>query len=162
MKKQAKLYVRNESGVDASPEEADFNRARIVFPKDKAVYIETVLNLLTEDNDLDKLLGDAALAYHRNDNFVPHDEAGYDLTLRVRAFQGSESEFVATLIKDYLKPDANGKLGTCAQNQRRLQLMDYAKTGLFGLGEEKVPFFRDHPAPCEELWKRMSAKDKPA
>jgi len=40
--------------------------------------------------------------------------------------------------------------------------MDYAKTGLFGLGEEKVPFFRDHPAPCEELWKRMSAKDKPA
>ncbi|MEI7866586.1 MAG: DEAD/DEAH box helicase family protein [Candidatus Methylumidiphilus sp.] len=151
-----------ENGVDASPDEADFNRARIVFPKDKTAYIETVLSLLIEDNEIDRLLKDAALAYHGNNAFAPFDEAGYDLALRVRTFQGSESEFVATLIKDYLKPDANGKLGTWAQNQRRLQLMDYAKTGLFGLGEEKVPFFRDHPAPCEELWKRMSAKDKPA
>ena len=159
LKEQAKFYVRNGTDGEAPPEEADFNRARIVFPKDQTGYIETVLKLLTEDNELDKLLKDAALLHHSS-VFEPNHEAAYDLAVRHTSAKGGESEFVAGIIKDYLKPDAKGAYGAYPQAQARLKLMDYARTGFFGLGEEKVPFFRDHPSPCEELWKRITASGK--
>jgi hypothetical protein len=55
-----------------------------------------------------------------------------------------------------LKPDAKGKFGANVQSQARLKLMNHAKTGFFGLGEEKVHYFRDHPTPCQELWTRKN------
>lgn len=153
LKDQAKFYVRNETGGEAPPEEVDCNRARIIFPKDQPDYIETVLKRLTEDDELDGLLKDAARLYHAP-AFEPNHEAAYDLALRHASAKDSESEFVAGLIKDYLKPDAKGAYGTYAQALARLKLMDFAKTGFLRLGEEKVAYFRDHPNPCEELWKR--------
>ena len=32
--------------------------------------------------------------------------------------------------------------------------IQYSKDGVFGVGAEKAKDLRDHPAPCEELWKR--------
>lgn len=159
LKEQAKFYVRNGTDGESPPEEVDFNRARIVFPSDKSGYIETVLKLLTEDNELDKLLKDTARLFHAP-VFEPSHEAAYDLALRQASAKGSESEFVAGIIKDYLKPDAKGAYGTYPQALARLKLMDYAKTGVFGIGEEKVPFFRDHPTPCEALWNRLGNSTK--
>ncbi len=154
---QAKFSIFDESGKDIPPDEADFNRARIVFPTMNTSYIETVLKLLTEDNELDGLLNHVARIYHTPKTFTPNCEADYDLALRHVEAKEGEANFIAEIVKDYLKPNAKGKFGANAQRQTRLKLMDYAKTGFFGLGEEKVPFFRDHPSPCEELWQRFSA-----
>lgn len=60
----------------------------------------------------------------------------------------------------YLRPDANGQHGTWAARNRRLQLMDYALDGKWGLGSEKASDIRDHPAPCSELWKRKKNNSK--
>ncbi|MFM8333237.1 MAG: hypothetical protein ACKN9T_16275 [Candidatus Methylumidiphilus sp.] len=56
-----------------------------------------------------------------------------------------------------MKPDVKGAYGSYPQSQGRLKLLDYAKTGMFGIGEEKASFFRDHPTPCAELWQRIAA-----
>ncbi len=55
---------------------------------------------------------------------------------------------------EYLKPDANGKTGTWAQEKRRGELYKYSKDGVLGIGAEKAKDLREHPTPCEELWKR--------
>ena len=153
---QAKFSIFNESGKDIQPDEADFNRARIVFPTMNTSYIETVLNLLTEDNELDGLLRNVARICHARQTFTPNSEADYDLALRQSTASDGEAKQVAEIVKDYLQPDANGNFGANVQSQARLKLMDYAKTGFLGLGEEKVHYFRDHPTPCQELWTRKN------
>jgi hypothetical protein len=40
------------------------------------------------------------------------------------------------------------------REKRRNELYKYAKDGVFGVGAEKANALRDHPTPCEELWKR--------
>jgi hypothetical protein len=157
LEQEAKFAVHAESGK-AQPDEADFNRARIVFPGHQTGYIETLLRLLTEDNSLDELFKSAARLRHGPKPFEPGNEAEYDLALR--PFEGGEARFVEAIIMDYLKPDAAGNYGVRVQNQYRLKLMDYAKRGIFGIGEEKVPYIRDHPKPCEELWHRKNAVAK--
>jgi len=159
LREQAKFFVRDEKGADGPPDEADFNRARIVFPKDQPAYIQTVLELLTHDNELDGLLKDAARLNHSPSAFSPDSEAGYDLAIRHHALT-SEAEWVAALVKDYLKPDSSGKFGTWAQSQARLKLLEYAKTGFLGIREESAVSLRDHPTPCEELWKRILSSKK--
>jgi hypothetical protein len=157
LRQEKKFAVYSDSG-ETLPDEADFNRARIVFPGHQSGYIETLLRLLTEDNSLDELLRSTVRLRHGPEPFEPGNEAEYDLALRPT--YGTEALFVEAIIKDYLKPDAAGKYGARAQNQWRLKLMEYAKTGFLGIGEEKVSYFVNHPKPCEELWKRMSAKAK--
>lgn len=129
-----------------------------MFPSHQSGYIETLLKLLTEDNSLDELFESAARLRHGPQPFEPGNEAEYDLALR--PFEGSEARFVEAIIMDYLKPDAAGNYGTVAQNRWRQELMKYAKTGVLGIGEEKVPYIRDHPKPCEELWHRKNAVAK--
>lgn len=84
--------------------------------------------------------------------------AGY--ALRYDEKTQTESEFVAALLCDTLQPDAKGQQGTWAGQHRRLQLMDYAKVGKWGIGDEKVAAIREHPTPCAELWKRRGTVDK--
>jgi hypothetical protein len=153
--RQEKKFAVYSGNGEALPDEADFNRARIVFPGHQSGYIETLLNILTEDNSLDELFKSAARLRYGPQSFEPNSEAEYDLALRSPG--GSEAQLVESIIKDYLKPDAAENFGARAQNQWRLKLMEYARTGFLGIGEEKVPYFRDHPTPCEELWKRISA-----
>ncbi|MDP2823464.1 MAG: hypothetical protein Q8O52_12420 [Sulfuritalea sp.] len=151
---QAKFYLHDDEGKLAPPTEADFKRGRIVFQRPDTAYIDDVLQLLTEDTDVDQLLSLSALLFDNNAYFTPVGELEHDLALRHEENTQTESEFVAVLIRDYLGPDAKGHFGAWASKNRRRQLMDYAAEGKWGFGGEKVPDIRDHQAPCEELWKR--------
>ena len=156
LKDQAKFNVINGQGQSVAPTMADFRRARIVFQHATPphTYIDEVLGLLTEDGYLDELLAKTAQLFDTSSYFEPAGEAEHDLALRRREQMATETGWVAALIRDYLQPDDNGEHGTWPRRNRRLQLMDYAEQGKWGFGAEKVSDIRDHPTPCEELWKR--------
>jgi hypothetical protein len=69
----------------------------------------------------------------------------------------TDCELAGALIRDYLKPDADGKFGANAQEKRQGKLYKYAKNGMPGIGAEKVKDLRDHPTHCEELWMRKQS-----
>ncbi len=150
----AKFRVRDEMGNSIAPTEDDFRQARIIFQRNDVGYIDSVLDLLMHDTEMDRIVEAAACLHHATDSFVPDDEVGYDLALRLDESEQSETEFVGALLEDYLKPDSAGKLGACVQRRRRGYLLDYAKEGILGLGAEKAISVRDNPTPCAELWKR--------
>lgn len=150
----AKFNLRDEAGNDTAPTEADFECARIVFQKEDTSYIEKVLRLLVEDTPMD-IVSIAAAKGRRAELFVPKGELDFDLALRMSEYPDqTDCELAGALIRDYLKPDANGKLGACVQERRQGELYKYAKNGMLGIGAEKVKDLRDHPTPCEELWMR--------
>jgi hypothetical protein len=151
---QAKFSVRDGEGRNVAPGEADFKRARIVFQKSDTSYIDEVLQLLCHDSQLDELLAVSATLFDNNAYFTPAGEVEHELALRHDENTHSESDFVAAVVGDYLRPDATGHHGVWASKNRRRQLMDYASDGKWGFGGEKVSEIRDHPTPCEELWKR--------
>jgi hypothetical protein len=155
---QAKFDVRNTDGQKQPPKEADFGRGRIVFQSQNShdrAYIAKVLQRLTEDSEIDHLLQQTALLFDPQHYFTPSGEAGHDLALRFDEGHPNESKFVQALLEDYLVPDAAGQHGTWCRNNRRGQLMDYAKKGgLLGFGAEKVADLLNNPAPCETLWQR--------
>ncbi len=157
---QAKFSVRDGEGRNVSPGEADFKRARIVFPKSDTSYIDEVLQLLCHDSQLDELLAVSATLFDNNAYLTPAGEVEHELALRYQENTHSESEFVAAVVGDYLRPDATGHHGVWASKNRRGQLMDYASDGKWGFGGEKVSEIRDHPTPCEELWERKQKAGK--
>lgn len=150
---QAKFNINDADGKFAAPSEADFKRGRIVFQKPDTAYIDDVLELLTQDSAVDHLLSLSALLFDNSTYFTPSGELEHDLALRYDEHSQTESEFVASLIRDYLKQDDKGQHGSWAIKNRKRQLMDYAAEGEWGFGAEKVS---DIPAPCEELWKRKN------
>lgn len=151
---EAKFFIKNEDGQDLAPSEADFKRGRIVVQKPGTAYIDDVLALLTQDSAIDRLLHFAAQLSESSAHFVPTDEMTHDLALRYAENNQTESEFIAALLRDYLKPDATDLYGQWPRKKRQRQLMDYATKGKWGFGAEKVPDIRDHPTPIAELWKR--------
>ncbi|GAB2898565.1 hypothetical protein GCM10027046_30570 [Uliginosibacterium flavum] len=156
---QAKFKINDENGLSVFPDEGDFMRARIVFQKPGTrPYIEDVLRLLTQDSSVDEVLKLSAQVFDAQSYFIPVDELGHDLALRHAEHGQSESGFVDALLEDYLKPDVHGQYGKLASEKRRAKLMNYAKEGTLGFGAEKIADIRDHPKPCEELWKRMQGK----
>jgi len=157
---QAKFYIHDAEGKLVAPSEADFMRGHIVFQKPDTAYIDDVLALLTQDTIIDNLLRQSALLFDNSTYFTPSGELEHDLALRHDEHSQTESEFVASLIRDYLKPDDKGQHGSWAIKNRKRQLMDYAAEGKWGFGAEKVPDIRDHPTPCEELWKRKKKSEK--
>lgn len=157
---QAKFYIHDAEGKLVAPSKADFMLGRIVFQTPDTAYINHVLALLTQDTIIDDLLRQSAALFHSNTHFNRSGELQHDLALRHDEHSQTESEFVASLIRDYLKPDDKGLHGSWAIKTRKLQLMDYAAEGKWGFGAEKVPYIRDHPTPCEELWKRKKKSEK--
>ncbi len=157
---QAKFNINDADGKSAAPSEADFKRGRIVFQKPDTAYIDDVLELLTQDSAVDHLLSLSALLFDNSTYFTPSGELEHDLALRHDEHSQTESEFVASLIRDYLRQDEKGQHGSWAIKNRKRQLMDYAAEGKWGFGAEKVSDIRDHPAPCEELWKRKKKSEK--
>ena len=157
---QAKFHVHDETGKLVAPTEADFKRGRIIFQKTSIAYIKDVLELLTMDSAVDTALQKSAEMFYNSAYFKPVGEMQYELALRRQEKQQTECEFVAALMRDYLKPDANGQLGSWPTRNRRSELMDYPTGGRFGFGAEKVSALRAHPAPCEELWKRKLESQK--
>lgn len=152
---QEKLFSYDAKGDLAPLNEAQFALARIVFQQDAGIeYINTILSLLVEDNELDRLLQNAAAVYHQQP-ITPETEADYDLLLRHKEHEGSESEFVANIVRRYLLPNADGQIGVTASEQRRAQLIHYAKEGKFGFGHEKAKDIAEQPFPCKALWERM-------
>lgn len=157
---QAKFNVRDEMGHDVAPTEEDFKRGRIVFQPPPTNgnrnlgYIDDVLQLLIKDTPVDHLMSLSATMFENPADFTPAIELEYELALRHDEKAQTESEFVAYLLRDYLKPDANGHFGGWASKNRRRQLMDYAEEGKWGFGAEKASDIRDHPTPCKELWMR--------
>lgn len=151
----AKFDLRDERNYNATPTEADFQRARIVFQQDQSGYIEKVLNLLIDDTPFDVIAAASARLRHAPDRFQPGNEPDYDLLLRrAEGRWTTEAEFVGELLRDYLKPDAAGHFGDSVRNRRRGELLDYARQGLLGLGAEKASAIAAHPTPCAELWRR--------
>ncbi len=157
---QAKFFLNDDDGKLVAPSVSDFKRGRIVFQSPDTAYIDDVLNLLTVDSDVDHLLALSALLFDNTAYFTPSGEIEHDLALRHGENTQTESEFIAALMRDYLKPDAKGHHGTWSSKNRRRQLMDYAAEGKWGFGAEKVSDIRDHIAPCEELWTRKQKSDK--
>jgi hypothetical protein len=157
---QAKFHIHDADGRFVAPSEADFKRARIVFQKPDTAYIDEVLELLTQDTIIDHLLRQSAVLFDSSTHFSPSGEMEHDLALRYDEYSQTESEFVASLIRDYLKPDDKGQHGSWVIKNRKRQLMDYAAEGKWGFGAEKVPDIRDHSTPCEELWKRKKKSEK--
>lgn len=157
---QAKFKLRDEEGNDVSPTEADFKRGRIVFQKADTAYIDDVLQLLTEDSVVDHLLRQSALLFDNSAYFAPSGELEHDLALRHDENIQTESEFVAALMRDYLRPDVKGQYGAWTSKNRRRLLMDYAAEGKWGFGGEKATDLRSHRTPCEELWKRKQKSEK--
>lgn len=150
----AKFNLRDEAGNDAAPTEADFERARIVFQKEDSSYIGKVLRLLVEDTPMDQVLIAAARG-RTAESFLPVGELDFDLALRRNEYPDqTDCELAGALIRDYLKPDAGGKFGANVQEKRQGELYKYARNGVLGFGAEKVKDLRDHPTPCEELWRR--------
>lgn len=153
---QEKLFAYDGKGELAPLSETQFARARIVFQKDVGLdYIGTVLKLLNEDNDLDRLLCNAAMVFH-DQPLSTKSEADFDLLLRHREHEGSETEFAANIIRHYSLPDVDGKVGVAASNKRRQELMQHAKKGTLGVGDEKAKYLADCPTPCRELWQRIT------
>jgi hypothetical protein len=156
---QAKFYVHDADGKLVAPSEEDFKQGRIVFQKPDTDYIDDVLELLTKDTIIDNLLRQSAVLFDSGTHFNPSGELEHDLALRHDEHSQTESEFVASLIRDYLKQDDKGQHGSWAIKNRKRQLMDYADEGKWGFGAEKVHDIRDHPTPCEELWKRKKKSE---
>ena len=157
---QAKFNLNDDEGKLVASTEADFKRGHIVFQKTDTSYIDDVLQLLTEDSAVDPLLSLLALLFDTSAYFTPSGELELDLALRHEENTQTESEFVAALMRDYLKPDSNGVHGNWASKNRRRQLMDYTAEGKWGFGGEKESDIRDHPTPCEELWSRKHKSKK--
>ena len=70
-------------------------------------YVDAVLSLLTLDSDVDDLL---TLLGHWFDNTVYFPQTGeivHDIALRHGENTQSESKLIATLMRNYLKPEAN-------------------------------------------------------
>lgn len=157
---QAKFNLNDEDGQSVPPSEADFRRGRIVFQcTDTAAYIDDVLQLLTEDTPIDHMLSLSARLFDDSDYFTPVGEVEHDLALRRNEKAQTESEFVAALLRDYLKPDTQGGLGKWVSRNRRRQLMEGAAKAKWGFGGEQASAIGDNPTPCEELWKRMGKKE---
>lgn len=79
----------------------------------------------------------------------------YDLALRNSDGKQTDSEYIDSIICDYLKLDALGSFGRVASERCRLELLKHAKTGRFGFGGEKASQINENATPCEALWKRM-------
>jgi len=151
---EAKFLIKDDEGKEIKPSEADFKRGRIVFQKTDTAYIDDVLELLSQDSAVDHFMGLSARIFDNSMYFVPSGELEHELALRYDEHSQTESEFVASLIRDYLRPDDKGQHGNWPIKNRKCQLMDYAAESKWGFGAEKVSNIRDHPSPCEELWKR--------
>lgn len=111
---QAKFNLNDEDGNLVPPTEADFKRGRIVFQKPDTVYIDDVLRLLTDDTAIDHLLSLSARLADSKAYFTPSGEFEHDLALRREENVQTESEFVAAVMRDYLRPDATGRHGAWA------------------------------------------------
>jgi hypothetical protein len=151
-----KFNIKGEGGVQLPPTEEDFRRGRILFQRQDIHYIDPVLALLTEDSEIDHLLKRVARLFDNPASFAPSSEQEFELALRFEEHTRSETEFVAELLRDYLRPDSQGRYGVQARERRRGQLLNYTHEGLMGFGVEKATTIRDLPNPCEELWKRKN------
>jgi hypothetical protein len=151
-----KFNLNGDIGGQIPPKEADFRRGRIVFQRPDIHYIPDILELLTTDSEIDRLLARIACLYDPQASFTPTSEIDFELALRNAESPRSETEFVADFLRDYLRPSANGELGHLARERRRGQLLHYTHEGVLGFGGEKAAAIRDLPNPCEELWRRRT------
>lgn len=155
LKEHKKFSLNTKALKSADPEESDFERARIVFQKNAPDdYIEKVLDLLWVDNMVDGMMKRAAEVRELGDSFSPWHETDYDLALRNSEGEQTDSEYIGSIMYDYLKLDTNGNFGSVAAERCKHDLMKSAKTGRFGFGAEKASHISEHATPCEELWKR--------
>jgi len=159
LREHKKFLLNTEDLGNVDPGEEDYERARIVFQTDDPdAYMPKVLSLLTIDNSVDGIMKKAAEARELGDSFFPGHETDYDLALRNSEGQKTDSEYIGSILRDYLKPDVSGNLGGFARERRRRELGKCAKSGFWGFGSEKASRIAEHPTPCEALWKRKQKK----
>jgi len=159
LREHKKFLLNTEDLGGADPQEEDYERARIVFQKDDPdTYIPKVLSLLTVDNSIDGIMKRAAEVRELGEAFSPWHEFDYDLALRNSEGQQTDSEYVGSILRNYLKLDDFGNFGGFARERCKHELFKQAKAGRLGFGSEKASRMAEHPTPCEELWKRKQKK----
>jgi hypothetical protein len=160
LSEQAKFAVHNEHDKLVAPSLEDFRHGRIVFQERKHEYIGQMLDLLIQDAELDEALKRVAALFDAGGNLSAVDELDHDLLIRHRALgeSCSESDFVQDLVRDTLKFPDPAQAAAMRGRRAAEKLGRYASEGrLMGLGAEKAAVLYNHPTPCAELWKRMTA-----
>lgn len=147
LREQRKFLVRDADDVTHPPNRQQFSQARIVFQEPRADdYIPDVLRLLVEDNDLDDVLKLGAEFFGKSAPVHFTSEVQADLAIRYRKAR-TVSDFTASIVEDYVLPDANGKFGWRARQKRQDQV-------------NRLITAVDHAA--RSLWEAWPDKDQPS
>ena len=101
LRQEAKFKVSAADSTDAVPNKETFRRGRIVFNEDKD-YIDQVLALLTDDNEIDALLQRAAAIFHSGNSPSPRDHRDAYLHIEQRRQPDSDGALAERVLKDLL------------------------------------------------------------
>ena len=147
LREQRKFLVRDGDDVTHPPTKEQFAQARIVFQEQRAEdYIPDVLRLMIDDNDLDHVLKPAAEFYGKSAPVHFASELQADLAIRYRKAR-TVSDFTASIVEDYVLPDASGKFGWRARQKRLDQVYRLINA--------------EDPA-ARSLWDAWADKDQPS
>ena len=101
LREQAKFHVFNEKDMLEPASKTAFRRARIIFQEDKKTYINDVLELLTHDNDVDKLMAWSMQLFHADGAVAPKGSALEALRNKFQSQAMTEAEFVGYVLRKF-------------------------------------------------------------
>ncbi|MBS0215401.1 MAG: hypothetical protein JSR50_06540 [Proteobacteria bacterium] len=123
LQQEAKFKVGAADGTDAVPNKEAFRRGRIVFNEDRN-YIDEVLDLLVQDNDVDALLARAAAIFHSGQSPEPRDHKDAYLHIERNRQQDSDGGFAERLLKDLLLCDDFTTLNGAATHRAKAEFAE--------------------------------------
>ena len=101
LQQQAKFKVSTADGRDETPTKEAMRRGRIVFNED-AGYIEQVLDLLVNDNEIDALLKRSAAIFHSGESPEPRDHKDAYLHIERLRQPDADGPLAERVLKDLL------------------------------------------------------------
>jgi hypothetical protein len=119
MTNEAKYKARDAQNSDVTPDKAALKRGRIVFQED-AGYIAQVLDLLTRDTPLDKVMQRAATVSNPPADFKPLDHTDYYLLNERERFTESDCAYAEQVTKHLLLSTNIDILAGAATNQAQV------------------------------------------
>ena len=124
LQQEAKFKVGAADGTDAEPTKEAFRRGRIIFNEDSD-YIDQVLALLIDDNELDRILGRAAAIFHSGENPSPRDHKDAYLHIEHLRRPDSDGALAERVLKDLLLCKDFVTLKGAATHRARSALSEY-------------------------------------
>jgi len=164
LKDQRKFFIRDQNSKDVRPSRQQFEQARIIFQeRDAKEYIPQVLRMLESDNEIDRIFSIAVDALDGTGNSVPESEIEADVLLRLEDGL-SISDFVASIMQDYLVTDGANEIGARARQERSdlvARLLSKSENSEF---ERRWNSWADKDSPSrflfanKEIWKPEKTK----